>query len=147
MPRSYEEQEALRRALSEKELAVRSDAQEQVRELERIKSFITGNTPGSNERREYYQDQIDSINMEMAARLRLFELERRMLSRESGNSYRPDFEGIVTGTFLGIDQSGAAFVLYKGKKYKTIRKGTTSLRKGELVQMFFSGNSYYADWS
>lgn len=74
---------------------------------------------------------------------------QRVVAKEaelSGTIYSSDFEGTVSGTWSGIDPSGAGLVLYKGKTYKTIRLGITSLFKGSKVQMSYVNGSYYSNW-
>ena len=91
------------------------------------------------------QELID-VNRELASLMRMLELERRQKIADLGTSYVPAFEGIVQAVYRGIDASGNHYASYGGKAYKVISMGATSIRKGTLVQLWFSGNSYYIDW-
>ena len=84
---------------------------------------------------------IDEIN-ERAAVERLATIEGRL----SGTNPNADFDGSVAGFWVEIDSTGLAVVEYKGKKYKAIRQGSTSLPAGSLVKLTYSNGVYFADW-
>lgn len=74
---------------------------------------------------------------------------QRLVAQEAeltGAIYSADFEGTVTGTWAGIDSSGGGLVLYKGKTYKTIRLGLTSLFQGSKVQLSYVNGIYFSNW-
>ena len=74
---------------------------------------------------------------------------QRMVAQEAeltGTVYSADFEGTVTGTWAGIDSSGGGNVIYKGKTYKTIRLGLTSLFQGSKVQLSYVNGTYFSNW-
>ena len=101
---------------------------------------------------EIEQAQLDldsdifQLNKEEASLMRMLELERRDKIANVGTSYVPAFDGIVQAVYRGLDASGNHYAAYGGKSYKAISMGATSIRKGTLVQLWFSGNSYYIDW-
>lgn len=74
---------------------------------------------------------------------------QRLVAQEaelSGTVYSSDFEGTVTGTWEGIDPSGAGLVNYKGKTYKSVRLGLTSLFAGSKVQLSYVKGTYFSNW-
>ena len=71
---------------------------------------------------------------------RIVELERRE------NSDIGDFEGSVSAQWVRLDENGLGVCEYKGKKYRTIRLGDTSLRAGTSVQLTYADGIYYSDW-
>ena len=77
---------------------------------------------------------------------RLLELERRSAVAKGGTSYSPDFEGQVTGAWVGLDSDSSALVSFNGKIYKTIRLGETSIPRGTPVVLFFASGTYYSTW-
>lgn len=84
---------------------------------------------------------IDVVNQQAEAS-RLATLEGRL----SGSSSNADFDGSVAANWVQLDSSGLGVVEYKGKKYKCIRTGSTSLPAGTLVQLTYSNGVYFADW-
>ena len=84
---------------------------------------------------------INEINQQAMAN-RLATIEDRL----AGNRSNADFEGSVAASWVEIDSSGLGVVEYKGKKYKSIRIGDTSISRGTLVQLTYSGGIYFSDW-
>ena len=84
---------------------------------------------------------IDVAN-ERAAVERVATIEARL----AGTRVNADFEGSVAASWVKIDSNGLGVVEYKGKKYKCIRHGGTSLPAGSLVQLTYSNGVYFADW-
>lgn len=78
--------------------------------------------------------------------VRLLELERRQSIMNLGTTYVPDVDGIVQASYGGMDSNGNHRVNYKGKSYKALALGETSIPKGTFVQLWFSGNSYHITW-
>ena len=66
--------------------------------------------------------------------------------RESGNLYRGDFEGTVTGTWLKLDDDGAGVVKYGDKEYITKRTGNPSIPRGTPVELTYARGIYYSNW-
>ena len=81
-------------------------------------------------------DLITLVNQERIDRI------ERALSGSSGG----DFEGSVTGSWVGLDDSGAGLVRYNSKLYKTKRLGFTSIPAGTAVQLSFAAGIYYSQW-
>lgn len=84
---------------------------------------------------------IDEVNRQATAN-RLATIEDRL----AGNRSNADFEGSVAASWVEIDASGLGVVEYKGKKYKSIRLGSTSIPRGTLVQLSYSEGVYFSDW-
>lgn len=80
----------------------------------------------------------ETLNVNLAARV--VELERR----EEGSRPRGDFDGSVTGYWLGLDNSGVGLVQFKGKKYKSRPIGFTSVPKGTEVELTHANGVYYS---
>ena len=71
---------------------------------------------------------------------RIFQLERRA----KGNVIEGDFEGNVTGYWVGLDSTGARLVSYNKKKYITKPIGFTSLPRGVEVELSHANGVYYS---
>lgn len=74
---------------------------------------------------------------------------QRLVAQEAeleGTVYSADFEGTVTGAWVGISEQGAGLVQYKGKTYTTVRLGRTSLFAGSRVQLSYIDGTYYSNW-
>ena len=74
---------------------------------------------------------------------------QRLIAQQAeveGTIYSADFEGIVTGTWVGISDTGGGLVSYKGKTYTTVRLGFTSLFRGSRVQLSYVQGTYYSTW-
>ena len=84
---------------------------------------------------------IEVVNQQAEAN-RLATLENRL----SGSSSNADFDGSVAANWVKLDETGLGVVEYKGKKYKCVRTGSTSLPAGKLVQLTYSNGVYFADW-
>lgn len=66
--------------------------------------------------------------------------------RSRGSLRKPDFEGVVYGSWAGLNPLSAGLVSYKGKTYKTKMLGFTSLPKGARVQLSYVDGIYYSSW-
>ena len=57
-----------------------------------------------------------------------------------------DFEGTVQGTWEKLNNDGSGTVVYKGKQYRVIPEGRTSIAAGTKVGLTFRRGYYVADW-
>ena len=90
------------------------------------------------------QDRRDAVRkaMEMGAMQRALEVERRA----RGAEIKGDFEGSVTGVWMGLNKKGAAVVSYRNKNYVTIPLGLVSLPKGAQVELSYAKGIYYSKY-
>ena len=155
MPKSNEEINKRIRELNAEAKTTRQDAAEDRKRLgATINKLQSKSESGvSFEQRLLNQEmmkeasaELAMVNRQTADVLRVIELEKRNLVRDAGSAYKPDFQGIVEGQFQRLDAEGNYIVGYKSKNYKTIGTGDTSIKKGQVVQLFFASNSYYSNW-
>lgn len=67
--------------------------------------------------------------------------------RQSKKSIKGDFEGSVTGTWVGYDfETNGGIVRYNDKEYLTKVLGIRSIKKGTKVQLSFADGIYYSDY-
>ena len=66
--------------------------------------------------------------------------------RGTGSLRKPDFEGVVFGSWKGLDPLGAGLVSYKGKTYKTKPVGFTSIPVDTKVQLSYFEGVYHSNW-
>lgn len=57
-----------------------------------------------------------------------------------------DFEGSVTGTWVGIGSAGEGIVKYNDKQYKTDPLGFVSIPKGTKVELTHANGIYYSKY-
>lgn len=155
MPKSNEEINKLIQGLDAEAKTARLDAAEDRKRLNaKIKTLQAKSESGvSLDERLANQAmmkeasaELAMVNRQTADVLRVIELEKRNLVRDAGSAYKPDFQGIVEGQFQRLDAEGNYIVGYRSKNYKTIGTGDTSIKKGQVVQLFFASNSYYSNW-
>lgn len=77
---------------------------------------------------------------ELSAAARFVELERRA----ENSLISGDFEGSVTGYWLGIGSMGEGLVRYKDKTYSTKRIGITSVPRNTEVELSYAKGIYYS---
>lgn len=81
--------------------------------------------------------------LELQETTRMMHLEDRL----KGDLVKGDFEGIVTGQWVRIDDSsGAGIVLHNDTEYVTVMLGGSSLPKGARVELSYADGVYYSDW-
>jgi len=73
---------------------------------------------------------------------RLVELE----IRASGVSIPGDFAGNVTGSWVGLGESGEGIVTYNNKRYVTKPLGRASIPAGTEVELSFANGVYYSNF-
>ncbi len=90
------------------------------------------------------RSKVDAVQraMEMGVQQRAMEVERRA----QGAEIKGDFEGSVTGVWMGRNKKGAAVVSYKNKNYVTVPLGLVSLPKGAQVELSYAKGIYYSKY-
>lgn len=79
--------------------------------------------------------------------IQLFEAERLVAAERPRNiNDQPDFEGVVTATWLRLTNTGLGEVSYGNKTYKTVPLGPKSIKKGTKVLVNFAKGIYYSIW-
>lgn len=81
-----------------------------------------------------------------AAEMGVQQRASEVIRRSNGADIKGDFEGSVTGTWMGRNKKGAAIVSYKNKNYVTIPLGLVSLPKGAQVELTYAKGLYYAKY-
>ena len=72
---------------------------------------------------------------------RFIDLEARM---QDGGTLRGDFEGSVTGFWVGLGPMGEGFVNYRGKIYVTNPIGFVSIPRDTEVELSYAKGIYYS---
>ena len=78
--------------------------------------------------------------IELSKANRFFDIE----SRSDGATLKGDFEGSVTGTWIGLGPMGEGVVSYKSKQYLTKPIGFVSIPAGTEVQLSYAKGLYYS---
>ena len=86
-------------------------------------------------------DLIQAANERREAN-RFVELERR----QAGGDDKGDCPGTVLGFWVKLKDNGTGLCSYKDKRYVTRPLGSTSIKKGTPVELFFSDGVYYSKW-
>lgn len=66
--------------------------------------------------------------------------------RQDYESSIADFKGVAQGTWVQLNKRGTGIVEYKGKQYKTLPEGKTSIAAGTKVSIEYRKGYYVSFW-